>query len=205
MDEMDHDRMPSMAKHCFVTVGATASFTQLLNHVATDDFIQALQQHNYTHLTIQYGPDLAYVAEFIDRHKTDTARNGAIEVNGFDFKTEGLSQDMSMAKPCPSENRVGGMILTHAGTGSILEALRLGVPLVVVPNPDLQDNHQMELAREMHRQGYVVATAPEELCPAVRKAEDLRLRRPGWPPVENGRGPRPYIRESLNDELGFLD
>lgn len=167
-----------MAKHCFVTVGATASFTQLLNHVATDDFIQALQQHNYTHLTIQYGPDLAYVAEFIDRHKTDTARNGAIEVNGFDFKTEGLSQDMSMAKPCPSENRVGGMILTHAGkdehschycpklmivigTGSILEALRLGVPLVVVPNPDLQDNHQMELAREMHRQGYVVATAPE--------------------------------------------
>jgi UDP-N-acetylglucosamine transferase subunit ALG13 len=70
------------------------------------------------------------------------------------------------------------MILTHAGTdersyyycpklmimsgtGSILEALRMGVPLVVVPNPDLQDNHQMELAREMHRQGYVVATAAE--------------------------------------------
>ena len=44
------------------------------------------------------------------------------------------------------------------GSGSILGALRLGVPLVVVPNPTLKDNHQEELAQELQKQGYVVAS-----------------------------------------------
>lgn len=47
---------------------------------------------------------------------------------------------------------------TPSGSGSILEALRIGVPLVVVPNPALQDNHQEELAKELSKQGYVVAS-----------------------------------------------
>jgi beta-1,4-N-acetylglucosaminyltransferase len=37
-----------------------------------------------------------------------------------------------------------------------MEALRIGVPLVVVPNPDLQDNHQEELAREIEKNGWAV-------------------------------------------------
>jgi beta-1,4-N-acetylglucosaminyltransferase len=37
-----------------------------------------------------------------------------------------------------------------------MEALRLGVPLVVVPNPDLQDNHQEELAHEIEKNGWAV-------------------------------------------------
>lgn len=42
------------------------------------------------------------------------------------------------------------------GSGSILDALRIAVPIIVVPNPDLLDNHQVELAEELARQGYVV-------------------------------------------------
>jgi len=34
--------------------------------------------------------------------------------------------------------------------------MRLGLPLVVVPNVSLLDNHQEELADELERQGYVV-------------------------------------------------
>jgi beta-1,4-N-acetylglucosaminyltransferase len=33
--------------------------------------------------------------------------------------------------------------------------MRMGVPLIVVPNPKLMDNHQEELALELERQGYV--------------------------------------------------
>jgi UDP-N-acetylglucosamine transferase subunit ALG13 len=47
------------------------------------------------------------------------------------------------------------------GSGSILAGLRLGVPLLVVPNQSLKDNHQEELANELQRQGYVVATSVE--------------------------------------------
>lgn len=41
------------------------------------------------------------------------------------------------------------------GAGTILDVMRMGVPLIVVPNPRLLDNHQEELARELVRQGYV--------------------------------------------------
>lgn len=34
----------------------------------------------------------------------------------------------------------------------------MGVPLVTVPNPSLKDNHQEELAKELQKQGYVVAS-----------------------------------------------
>ncbi|KAI9823198.1 MAG: N-acetylglucosaminyldiphosphodolichol N-acetylglucosaminyltransferase catalytic subunit alg13 [Thelocarpon impressellum] len=49
-----------------------------------------------------------------------------------------------------------GVILSHAGSGSILDGLRLGVPLIVVPNPRLLNDHQVELAEELAAQGYVV-------------------------------------------------
>lgn len=37
-----------------------------------------------------------------------------------------------------------------------MEVLRIGVPLVVVPNPALQDNHQEELARQVAKHGWAV-------------------------------------------------
>ena len=42
------------------------------------------------------------------------------------------------------------------GSGSILDALRIAVPIIVVPNPELLDNHQAELAEELAIQGYVI-------------------------------------------------
>ena len=42
------------------------------------------------------------------------------------------------------------------GSGSILDALRIEVPIIVVPNPDLLDNHQLELAEALAEQNYVV-------------------------------------------------
>ena len=42
------------------------------------------------------------------------------------------------------------------GSGTILDALRIGVPLVVVPNTTLLHNHQVELAEELAKQDYVV-------------------------------------------------
>jgi UDP-N-acetylglucosamine transferase subunit ALG13 len=44
----------------------------------------------------------------------------------------------------------------RSGSGTILDALRIGVPLVVVPNTDLLHNHQVELAEELAKQEYVV-------------------------------------------------
>ena len=47
-------------------------------------------------------------------------------------------------------------IFPLVGTGCILDALRTGASLIVVPNPSLLDNHQLELAEELAAQGYAV-------------------------------------------------
>lgn len=44
----------------------------------------------------------------------------------------------------------------NVGSGSILDAMRIDVPIIVVPNPELLDDHQTELAVEMEKQGYCV-------------------------------------------------
>jgi beta-1,4-N-acetylglucosaminyltransferase len=38
--------------------------------------------------------------------------------------------------------------------------MRLSLPIIVVPNVALLDNHQEELADELERQGYVTKTTP---------------------------------------------
>ena len=43
--------------------------------------------------------------------------------------------------------REAALIISHAGSGSLFEAMRHGRPLVAVPNAMLMANHQAELVR----------------------------------------------------------
>jgi beta-1,4-N-acetylglucosaminyltransferase len=72
------------------------------------------------------------------------------------------------------------------GSGSILDALRTGVPIIVVPNETLLDNHQVELAEALAEQEYVVHGRLAQLPQALADAEKLRQRSLEWPPVNSG-------------------
>lgn len=108
-------------KLCFVTVGATASFEQLLQSILDEAFLRALQQHDYTHLLIQYGKDGRSIFEsFIQNNQPGSERRHGIEIAGFDFNQEGLGQEMGLAQRDPVSHQEGGMIISHAGIHQFL-------------------------------------------------------------------------------------
>jgi beta-1,4-N-acetylglucosaminyltransferase len=47
------------------------------------------------------------------------------------------------------------------GSGSILAALRMPRPLLVVPNAELMDDHQQELAEALQGGGYLSVSSVE--------------------------------------------
>ena len=67
-------------------------------------------------------------------------------------------------------------MLTSLGSGTILEALRYQVPLIVVPNTGLLDNHQEELAIAMERNNYLVRGDVKYVFVVVRSFPKLTWR-----------------------------
>lgn len=103
-------------KLCFVTVGATASFELLLKSILDEGFLRALQEHDYTHLLIQYGKDGQGIFEkFTQDNLPESEGRHGIQISGFDFNQEGLGQEMRLAQSDPSSDQEGGVIISHAG------------------------------------------------------------------------------------------
>ena len=67
------------------------------------------------------------------------------------------------------------LVLSHAGAGSILEALSLEKPLFVVVNDALMDNHQMELAGALDRDGHLICTGVSHLLSALQTRDSSAL------------------------------
>ncbi|PYH84118.1 family 28 putative glycosyltransferase [Aspergillus uvarum CBS 121591] len=194
-------------KFCFVTVGATASFNLLIQSILEQPFLRELRAHGYTNLLVQYGKEGKILFdEFLRQYPPGSEGQHGLLIDGFDFNPDGLDNEMRLAKAWPSEGRVGGLIVSHAGSGSIMDALRLGVPLAVVPNPTLKDNHQQELADILQEQGYLIASHYRDIATAVDRAERLRVQMAKWPPVSKAQEvPPPSLDQVMSDELGFLD
>lgn len=71
------------------------------------------------------------------------------------------------------------IIVSHAGAGSILTALKYGRPLVVVPRlqkyDEHMDDHQLELAEVLSQAGVLlVAYETLELVEKLRQADNLK-------------------------------
>ncbi|RMD41003.1 hypothetical protein DV735_g4104, partial [Chaetothyriales sp. CBS 134920] len=142
-------------KRCFVTVGATAPFNRLISAVLQPPFLEALRQQGFTELRIQHGDGgKVHFDFFMDAVGDRVQKDTGIAVSGFAYNQTGLQEELKAVKG--SSPATEGTVISHAGSGSILDALRLGVPLIVVPNEALMDNHQVELAQVLAEQEYVI-------------------------------------------------
>lgn len=126
----------------FVTVGTTR-FDKLISSVTSPAALRWFASHGYTQLTIQYGTGEEPV---ISKSQLK------LDVHTYSFRPS-LKDDMESAD----------VVISHAGAGTVMEALRLRKKLVVVINTLLMDNHQEELAEAMQERGHLLMVANPEL------------------------------------------
>ncbi|KAM8732608.1 UDP-N-acetylglucosamine transferase subunit ALG13 [Acanthopagrus schlegelii] len=146
-------------KTVFVTVGTT-SFDELTERVTTSEAVQALKARGYERLVLQVGrgsllPD------------ADSCLH--IRLEAFRFK-DSIAEDIKQAD----------LVISHAGAGSCMETLGAGRPLLVVVNDKLMDNHQLELARQLHMDSHLLYCTCSTLTETLRTM-DLSVLKPFIP------------------------
>lgn len=97
-------------KRCFATIGATASFDNLIMTVLTKEFLETLNGLHYTELRIQYGVEgKAIYDRFFEARGAQVKDQLGIDISGFDFRKDGLGEEMLAAR------RSEGIVISHAG------------------------------------------------------------------------------------------
>ncbi|KAL8159528.1 hypothetical protein V2J09_001065 [Rumex salicifolius] len=92
--------------------------------------------------------------------------------------------------------RSASLVISHAGSGSVFETLRLRKPLIVVVNEDLMDNHQAELAEELADRKHLLCAHPKTLYETIAQMDLESL-----VPYPSGDG-KP-VAKLINRFLGF--
>ncbi|RDB24185.1 tRNA (carboxymethyluridine(34)-5-O)-methyltransferase [Hypsizygus marmoreus] len=132
----------------FVTVGSTR-FDSLVQAVLSLPVLSSLRLRGYTELVVQCGNSAFELASSISQGENLIVEREGITVELWKFKPS-LDKEYERAD----------LVISHAGSGTILDVLRLGKPLIVVPNPTLLDNHQEELSSlPLHRFRSTIVTA----------------------------------------------
>ncbi|XP_068104011.1 UDP-N-acetylglucosamine transferase subunit ALG13 [Hyperolius riggenbachi] len=146
----------------FVTVGTT-SFDELIACVSSQQIISLLKELGYSKLILQIGRGK-------EEPEPYTSPDFTLEV--FRYK-DSLLEDI----------RNADLILSHAGAGSCLETLGEGKPLIVVINENLMSNHQLELAKQLHRDGHLHYCTCSTLGATLKSMDCSTLKRfpPGQP------------------------
>ncbi|CAK7206070.1 N-acetylglucosaminyldiphosphodolichol N-acetylglucosaminyltransferase catalytic subunit alg13 [Sporothrix eucalyptigena] len=189
-------------RRCFVTVGATASFIKLLREVLRPQFLDCLAARGFSELVVQTGPDhewaLKQVESLGQTVNESSSRWPVIEVVSY-------TADMpSLMLPCRGEakRRLPGAMISHAGSGSILDAVRCDVPLIVLANPDLLGNHQAELAEAVHDAGWAIRGELGHLEDALAELQtkDAETQAEGLPPYQE-----PPFPTAEDERCGLFD
>ncbi|GCF00754.1 N-acetylglucosaminyldiphosphodolichol N-acetylglucosaminyltransferase catalytic subunit alg13 [Zygosaccharomyces mellis] len=156
-------------KTVFITCGATVPFPQLVEIIFSPTIVEELLKLGFTRIIVQFGKN--YRESFvqlidIDRlsppiktylgfdgdpiHGFCRGFSGRLETIGFEYSTS--IQDVIQQN--------ADLVISHAGTGSILDALRLRKPLIICVNDTLMDNHQQQIADQFASLHYLWACLP---------------------------------------------
>jgi hypothetical protein len=102
----------SESKLCFVTTGATAPFTALIESILSAASLNALCADSYTHLLVQYGT----AKDVFDKslaaarsHLEAVGKKSSLIIEGIDFESGGLQAQFKLVQQSK------GLVVSHAG------------------------------------------------------------------------------------------
>ncbi|CUE67548.1 glycosyltransferase family 28, putative [Bodo saltans] len=142
-----------------ITVGST-KFDDLMSQVDTPQFFEAVKRQGITKVLVQKGrSDYTFTTPTFSDPATDAGLVGSydgVDVEVFPYRP--FLQDIL---------RSAQLVISHAGAGTILEALAHGRSMVVVPNEKLMSNHQLQLARSLAEEKFLFLVMVRDLCEAL--------------------------------------
>ncbi|KAG6868273.1 hypothetical protein C0993_005558 [Termitomyces sp. T159_Od127] len=127
----------------FVTVGST-QFDALIQAILSSSVLSTLRRKGYDQLVVQCGNSDFELASSISGGGQSSVEREGINIELWKFKPT-LQREYEKAD----------LVISHAGSGTILDVLRLGKPLLTVVNITLLDNHQQELASALAELGHL--------------------------------------------------
>lgn len=108
-----------------------------------------MSARNYKHLILQIGNS--------NLEPDCTARYGFDKIESF-----GLSPSIE------EYMQLADLVISHAGAGSVLEALEKRKHLIVVTNDLLMDNHQIELAEQLYKNEHLYYCTCQNLLHTIQ-------------------------------------
>lgn len=199
-----------------VTTGATVTFKPLLDYVLRPQFLSFLIEHaGVTRVVVQYGNEIVggknVSKEYINGLINDT-------IDTLDLSITNETNDKSVITFTSDSDRAfelvlfgfsndinsyidrADLVISHAGTGSIVDSLALYKPLIVVVNDNLMDNHQQEIADKLQELNCLVKITTKDLQTdnLDQAVTDILVNNRKFDPLPTSEGP---IESILHDEI----
>ncbi|KZP20744.1 glycosyltransferase family 1 protein [Athelia psychrophila] len=167
----------------FVTVGST-KFDALINSTLSEPVLNALRSKGFTSLVVQSGNSPVDVSGGTTADSVTRLQKSGLDIEIWKFKPS-LEPEYERAD----------LIISHAGSGTILDVLRRHKHLIVVPNPTLLDNHQEDLATSLGGLGHLKAATVENLPEAIEAFDSYVVPFPDFEPSR--------FQQVMDQEMGF--
>jgi len=166
-------------RYVFVTVGTTR-FDKLISSITSVPILNLLQKMGFNAILMQIGAgELPSIGTELNLEKDkDKSLNSILEHQKYDKNEAQNNSGIKIyyyrsKKSIANDIKNATLIISHAGTGTIIETLSLHQPLIVVINNELMNNHQLEIAVKLAELGYIdYVPSPDKLVDFLTKYKD---------------------------------
>eukprot|EP01031_Cornospumella_fuschlensis_P024465 gene24465-29569_t len=161
-------------KQVLVTVGTT-EFDELIAAIDNEEFLVEMSKIGCKKLLVQHGRGVYNPAEL------------KLHADRYNITLITFQIDPNLPKIIAESD----LMIGHCGAGTILDAVTTHTKMVIVINPTLQGNHQLELASVLEKKRICKVTYPNRVVQCLKECFDENfannMQLPSFPIMESER------------------